>query len=127
VGRTGSARGEGRVGAHGRGRRARARAGEGWRRERRGEERGIEGELTSGLDDRRQLLTGIPPRARGGGKEGEGSCYVGKENEREKGRTWGERGAPRRGRVGSGHTTGQARPRTGPTTHYSHSLIYNRI
>jgi hypothetical protein len=38
--------------------------GEGGRRERRGEERGIEGELTSGLDDRRQPLTGIPPRAR---------------------------------------------------------------
>jgi hypothetical protein len=34
-----------------------------------GEERGREGELTSGLDDWRQPLTGIPPSARGGGRE----------------------------------------------------------
>jgi hypothetical protein len=55
-------------------------------------ERGREGKLTSGLDDRRQLLTGIPPRARGGGREGEGSCCAGKEKcVREKGwgRSWG--------------------------------------
>jgi hypothetical protein len=43
------------------------RAGEGGRE--RGEERGREGELTSGLDDRQQPLTGIPPRARGDGRE----------------------------------------------------------
>jgi hypothetical protein len=36
--------------------------GEGGRRERRGE--GKRGGLTSGLDDQRQPLTGIPPRAR---------------------------------------------------------------
>jgi hypothetical protein len=37
---------------------------EGGRRERRGEERGRERELTSGLDDRQQPFIGIPPRAR---------------------------------------------------------------
>jgi hypothetical protein len=34
-----------------------------------GEERGREGELTLGLDDRRQPLTGIPPRATGDGRQ----------------------------------------------------------
>jgi hypothetical protein len=56
-----------------------------------GEERGREGELTSWLDDRWQPLTGIPPRARGGGREGEGSCCMGKENERER-EGWGAHG-----------------------------------
>jgi hypothetical protein len=76
------------------------RAGEGGRR---GDDRGREGELTSGLDDRWQPLTGIPPRARGGGREGEGSCCAGKENERERGV------GARLGRVGPG----QAVPRAG--------------
>jgi hypothetical protein len=47
-----------------------------------GEERG-EGKLTSGLDGRQQLLTGIQPRARveveRRVREGEGACCVGKK------------------------------------------------
>jgi hypothetical protein len=116
VGRTGSARGEGRVGAHGRGRRARARAGEGRRRERRGEERGIEGDLTSGLDDWRQPLTGIPPRARGGGREvekREREVATWEKKMKERRDAHGGRGA-RLGEAGSGQVTPRARLGRGP-------------
>ena len=85
-----------RVGAE----QGRALGREGGRRE---EERGTKRKLTSGLDDRRQPLTGIPPRARGGGGEVEERkrevAAWEKKNEKERGwgRTWGERvarGAP---------------------------------
>jgi hypothetical protein len=82
-------------------------AGEGGWRERRGE-----GELTSKLDDRWQPLTGIPPRARGDGREGEGSCCAVKENERER---------------GGGTRMGGRAPGAGPETHSTHPLTSNRI
>jgi hypothetical protein len=80
----------------------RARAqGEDGRRER-GE--GEEGKLTTGLDRRKQPLTGILPRA---GREGEG-CYFARERENVgRGRTWERVGAP-------GHA-----PRAGPTSLYT--------
>jgi hypothetical protein len=54
----------------------------------RGEERAKEGKLTSRLDDRRQPLTRIPPRARGGGekwKRGRGKLLCGKGKMRGRG------------------------------------------
>ena len=51
-------------------------------------ERGREGKLTLGLDDWRQQLTGIPPRARGGGrrwKVGRGKLLCGKGKMRGRG------------------------------------------
>jgi hypothetical protein len=64
---------------------------------------------------------------RGGGREVQGSCCTGKENERE-GARMGERAlGARLGRAGSGHATGWARPWDGPTTHYSHLLTSSRI
>jgi hypothetical protein len=54
---------------------------------------GKRGDLTSRLDDRRQPLTGIPPRARGGGerwKRGRGKLLRGKREMGERvARAWG--------------------------------------
>jgi hypothetical protein len=72
----------------------------GERGRREGERRG-EGELTSGSDDRRQPSTGSHPGQSGwerGGREGEGSCCAGNENEIERGGAHGGGGGGR-GRV----------------------------
>jgi hypothetical protein len=77
-----------------------------------GEERRREGELTLGLEDRQQLLTGIPPR-QGEVEEREREVVAReKRNEREGGTCMGGGRAPgaRLGWVGPGWAT----PRTGP-------------
>jgi hypothetical protein len=62
------------------------------------EGRGREGDLTSGLDDRRQALTGIPPRARGYGREVEESkreVAAREKKMRERGHVGGRQGRAR--------------------------------
>jgi hypothetical protein len=91
-------------------------AGGATRRDREGEEgekRG-EGKLTSGLNDRWQPLTGIPPRARGGGerwKRGREKLLCGKGKMRGRGvgacmGGRGAKGAPRLGRDWPHHELG---------------------
>jgi hypothetical protein len=98
---------------------ARSRVGEGGRRE-----RGREGKLTLGLDDWRQQLTEIPPRAREGGGRWERGKLL-REKGKMKGRGVGARAWGGKGCAWAG--SGWAASRAGPTTHSSHSLTSNQI
>jgi hypothetical protein len=94
AGGKGPRRGRERTRGAGRGARgAESRPGAALGREGEGEEREREGELTSRLDNRQQPLTGIPPRARGDGREVEERDVATRDKEmRERGaHIWGER------------------------------------
>jgi hypothetical protein len=60
-------------------------------------------------------------RWKSSGREGEGGCCAGKENEiGRRGGAWGVRHQVARARAGPGRATGRARPRAEPEIHFTH-------